>query len=73
MVKPDKNYLRCKQIINFFRKNVASDKKYILRKMSLNFQNSKCDISCKIEINIFFYYKLELFGVKRPMRSYVAE
>ena len=32
---------KIKQITNYFRKNVATDKKYILRKMSLKFQNCK--------------------------------
>ena len=43
-----------KQITNYFRKNVTTDKKYILRKMSLNFQNSKSDISYKIKFYIHF-------------------
>ena len=42
-------YLRCKQITNCFRKNVAIYKQYIPRKMSLKFQNSESDFSCKIE------------------------
>ena len=37
-----------------FVKNVAADKKYIVRKMTLKFQNSKSDISCKIAFCIFF-------------------
>ena len=37
-----------------FRKNVATVKKYILRKMSLKFQDFKYDISCKIAFYIFF-------------------
>ena len=37
-----------------FRKNVATDKRYILRKISLKFQNSKSEISCKIAFYIFF-------------------
>ena len=37
-----------------FRKNVATDKKYILRKMSLKFQNFKFDFSCKIALHILF-------------------
>ena len=50
---------------HIFRKKVATDKRYILRKKSLKFQNSKSNISRKIE----FYkcYKLELFGVKRSI------
>ena len=35
------------------RKNVATYKKNILKKMSLKFQNSKSDISCKIAFAIF--------------------
>ena len=37
-----------------FRKNYAIDKKYILRKMSLKFQNFKSDFSRKIAFFIFF-------------------
>ena len=37
-----------------FRKNVAADKTYILRKMSLNFQKFRSNISCKIQFCIFF-------------------
>ena len=37
-----------------FRKNVATDEKYILRKMSLKFQNVKFNISCKRTFYIFF-------------------
>ena len=37
-----------------FRKNVATDRKYILRKMSLKFRNFKSDFSCKIPFYIFF-------------------
>ena len=36
--------------------------------MSMKFQNSKYNISCKISFYIFFCYKLKLFGVKRSMR-----
>ena len=36
------------------RKNVVTDQKYILKKVSLKFQNSKSDISCKIAFYIFF-------------------
>ena len=36
------------------RKNVATNRKYILRKVSLKFQKSKSDISCKIAFYIFF-------------------
>ena len=50
---------------HIYRKNVATDKKYILRKISLNFQNSKSNISFVLYI---FCYKLELFGVKRSMK-----
>ena len=41
-----------------FRKNVATDKKHILRKMSLKFQNSKFSISCKIVLYISFCYNI---------------
>ena len=37
-----------------FRKNVAANNRYILKKMNLKFQNSKFDISCKISFYIFF-------------------
>ena len=48
-----------------FRKNVATDLKYILRKMSLKFENPKSYISVKIASVLYiFCYKLELFGVK---------
>ena len=36
-----------------FRTIVATDKNYILRKKSLEFRNSKSDISCKIAFYIF--------------------
>ena len=47
------------------RKNAATDKKYILRKVSLKFQNSKSDSSYKIAFYIFFilnWNSLELRG-----------
>ena len=47
------------------KKNVATDKKFILRKVSLKFQNSKSDISFKIAFYIFFvihWNSLELQG-----------
>ena len=50
---------------NNFRKNVATYKKYILRKMGLKFQNSKYNMSYKIAFYIFFVIKsnsLELRG-----------
>ena len=50
MLKRNDKCLRWKQITNYFRKNVATDEKYILRGMSLKFQNSKFDISCKIDL-----------------------
>ena len=49
----------------YFRKNVETDKKYILRKMSFKFQNCKSDISYKTEFYIFFIINsngLELRG-----------
>ena len=53
-----------------FRKNVVTEKEYVLRKMSLKFQNVKPDISYKIAFYVHIYfYKFELFGVKRPMRQ----
>ena len=50
---------------HIFRKNVATDKKYIVRKISLKFQNSKSDISFKIALCMFFVINwnyLELKG-----------
>ena len=47
------------------KKNVATDKKFILRKVSLKFQNSKSDISFKVAFYIFFvvhWNSLELQG-----------
>ena len=46
-------------------KNVPTDKKYDLRKMSLKIENPKFSISCKIAFYIFFVIKCETFGVKR--------
>ena len=37
-----------------FRENVATDKKYILRKISLKFQNSESNISFKIAFCKYF-------------------
>ena len=37
-----------------FVKNFAANKKYIVRNMTLKFQNSKSEISCKIAFCIFF-------------------
>ena len=65
MQKSNEKYLRCKQITNCFRKNVTTDNKYILGKISLKFQDSKSDILCKIEFYIFFVINcksLELRG-----------
>ena len=45
--------------------------KRILRKMSLKFENFKFDIACKIAFFIYifyFFYRLELFGVKRSRK-----
>ena len=54
MLKPNETCLRHKQITIFSEKNVATDKKYILRKISLKFQNSKSNISCEIAFYISF-------------------
>ena len=64
-VKTYWNMFRTQIDDHIFRKKLATDKRYILRKISLKFQNSKSNISWKIE----FYkcYKLELFGVKRSI------
>ena len=48
-----------------FRKIVAADKKYTLRKMSLKFQNFKYEISWEVAFYIFFvrnWNPLELRG-----------
>ena len=39
---------------HIFRKSIATDKKYILRKINLNFQNSTSNMSFKIDFYIFF-------------------
>ena len=36
-----------------FRKNIAADEKYILRKMGFKFRNSKFNISCIIVLDTF--------------------
>ena len=46
------------------RKNVATDKKNILKKMSLKFQNSKSDISCKIAFDIFLVINWNVLQLK---------
>ena len=51
-------------------KNVATDKKYILRRMGLEFQNPKFQLSCKIALHTIFGIKCEPFGVKRSMRPF---
>ena len=48
-----------------FQKNVATDKKYILRKMSLKFKDSKSDISCKIKFYIFFIINCNPLELRR--------
>ena len=58
MLKSNEKCLRCKQINNYFRKSITTDKKYILRKMSFKFKNSKSDISCKKEFYVFSIYNL---------------
>ena len=65
MLKPNEKCWGCKQITNYFRKNVGTDKKYIMRKKSLEFQKSKSHISCKIEFYTSFIINcnsLELRG-----------
>ena len=58
MLKPNETCFRRKQITIISEKNVATSKsiykKYILRKISLKFQNSKTNISCKVAFYIFF-------------------
>ena len=54
MLKPNEKCLKCKQITNYFRKIVTTDKMYILRKMSLKFQNSKSDISYAKSSFVYF-------------------
>ena len=43
-----------------FRINVATEKKYILRKVGLKFQNPKISISCKLSFSVFFVIKCEM-------------
>ena len=47
----------------FKMRNVATNKKYILRKMDLEFQNPKFSISCKITFYIIFAIKCKTFKV----------
>ena len=55
MLKPNETCLRRKQITIFSEKmSQRINKKYTLRKISLKFQNSKYNISCKIAFYIFF-------------------
>ena len=57
-----------------FRKNVATDKKYNLRKIRLKFQNSKLDISCKIAFHIFFVINWNSLELRvSEAQAYVAE
>ena len=53
-----------------FMKNVAADKKYILRQVRLKFQNPKISISCRIAFYIFFVIKCETFGVKKSIKPF---
>ena len=55
---------------HIFRKNVATDRNYILRKMNLKFKNPIFSISCKTAFYIFFARKCETFGVKRLVRPF---
>ena len=43
---------------NNFRKNITTNKKHVLRKMSLKFQNPNFNISCKITCNVLSCYKM---------------
>ena len=52
-----------------FRKNLPTDKKYILRKIGLQFQNPQFVNSWKIVFYIFFV-KCEPFRVRGPMRPF---
>ena len=56
MLKPNENFLRYKEIINYFKKHVATDKKYILRKMSLKFKTLNPTSHAKQRF--IYYYKL---------------
>ena len=47
-----------------YRRNVATDKKYVLKKISLKFQNPKYSISCKMVFHLFFVIKCKTFGAK---------
>ena len=44
-----------------YRENIATDQKYVLRKMGLKFENSKFNNSCKIAFYMFFAITCELF------------
>ena len=66
MLKPNEKFLRYKEIINYFKKHVATDKKYILRKMSLKFKTLNPTSHAKQRF--IYYYKLLLFGDKRSIR-----
>ena len=47
-------------------KNVATNEKYILRKMGLKFQSSKFNIYVKWDFMYIFKKSLNLSGVKKP-------
>ena len=55
-----------------FRKNVATVKKYILRKMSLKFQDFKYDISCKIAFYIFFVINLNPLELRGQLGTSIS-
>ena len=55
MLKANKTYLGCKQITMISEKNIATDKKYILRKMGSKFQNPRFRISLQNRILYIFF------------------
>ena len=48
MLKPNETHSTCKKVYIILEKNVATDKKCILRNMDLKCQNPKFSILCKI-------------------------
>ena len=67
MLKHLEKYLSGKQITIISEKNVAIEKKNILKKINLKFRYPKFSISRKIAFYIFSVIKCETFGVKRSI------
>ena len=57
---------------HYFRLNITSNRKYILRPEKNGFvvQNPLCHIVCNIAFYIFLAIKYETFGVTRSMRAF---